>query len=183
MNRRIRSIALSALAAGALALPATAGAATTDPTSLSFGSQAVGTTSPVKNTTLTTNCLSVVVTCLSLPTDTVNVSIATTGDFVATTACPASLAPSLLGAPASCTIGVAFRPTAAGARTGTLSTGTVGVLVPTAGPTVALSGSGVQGSSATVGKKCKKKKGHKRSASSAKKKKCKKHKKHKKHNR
>ena len=188
MNRRSWFALLPIVATMALcALPASAGAATANPSSLNFGNQAAGTTSPAKSTTLTTSCLDLTVTCVSLPTDTVNVSVAVTGNFVASTNCPASLAPSPLGTPASCTIAVAFRPSGEGPRTGTLSTGTVGLVAPTAGPTVALSGNGVA-SSGTGGpgasKKCKKKKkGKKHSASAAKKhkkKSCKKKKKHKK---
>jgi len=159
------------------ALPASAGAATTNPSGLNFGNQAAGTTGPTQTTMLTTSCVNLTVTCLSLPTDSMNVSVAVTGNFVASTDCAASLAPSLLGAPASCTIAVAFRPSGEGPRTGTLSTGTVGLLVPTAGPTVALSGHGVA-STGKVGtasaQKCKRKKAKKHSASAAKKKNCKK---------
>jgi hypothetical protein len=188
MHRRSWFALVPVVATVALcALPASAGAATTNPSSLNFGNQAAGSTSPAKSTTLTTSCASLTVTCLSLPTDTVNVSVAVTGNFVATTDCPASLAPSLFGTPASCTIAVAFRPSGEGTRTGTLSTGTVGLLAPTAGPTVALSGNGVASTggpgASSPAKKCKKKKAKKRSASAAKKhkKKCKKKKKRKHH--
>jgi hypothetical protein len=169
LRRTIRLSVLTCAISAAIALPATsAGAATTNPDNLDFGNQVAGTTSPAQGTTLTTSCVNLVATCLSLPTDTMNVSVATTGDFVATTDCPASLAPSLLGAPASCTIAVAFRPSGAGPRTGTLSTGTVGVLASSEGPTVALRGTGVA-STGMAGSGARKK--HK---------KCKKHKKHKK---
>jgi hypothetical protein len=183
LRGKIRLSTLAVAVSALLAMPAVnASAATTNPGSLDFGSQPVGSTSPAKSTTLTTACVNVTVTCLSLPTDTMNVSVGTTGPFAATSDCPASLAPTLLGEPASCTINVRFTPTSAGPKTGTLSTGTVGLLAPTPGPTVALSGKGA--SSGNVANACKSKKGKKkkkRSASTAKKhkkqKKCKKHKK------
>jgi hypothetical protein len=176
LRRTIRLSALACVLSAAIALPAAeAGAATTNPSSLSFGNQAAGTTSPTQSTTLTNSCVNLTGNCVSFPTDTVNVSIATTGNFVATTDCPASLAPSPLGAPASCTIAVAFRPTGEGPRTGTLSTGTVGLVAPTPGPTVALSGTGVAAGGVGAAAKCKPKRAKKHSASAAKK-----HKKHKK---
>jgi hypothetical protein len=184
MHRRSWFALVSVIATVALcALPVSAGAATASPSSLNFGNQAAGTTSATKSTTLTTSCADLTLTCLSLPTDTVNVSVAVTGNYVATTDCPASLAPTLLGAPASCTIAVAFRPSGEGPRTGTLSTGSIGPLLSTPGPTVALSGNGVASTAgaSSSAKKCTKKKAKKRSASAAKKhKKCKKKKHHKK---
>src|SRR6266436_1769545 len=76
------------------------------PSSLSFGSQAVGTTSAPQPVTLT-----------NTGTGTLNVvDIATTGDFAQTNNCGTSMT-----AGASCTINVSFTPAASGTRTGTLS--------------------------------------------------------------
>jgi hypothetical protein len=78
------------------------------PSSLTFGSQAVNTTSPVALTATLKNEASV---------GTLNIaSIATTGDFSQTNNCGGQVAPS-----ASCTINVLFTPTLAGTRTGTLT--------------------------------------------------------------
>ena len=78
------------------------------PSSLTFGSQAVNTTSPVAMTATLKNEASV---------GTLNIaSIATTGDFSQTNNCGGQVAPS-----ASCTISVLFTPTLAGTRTGTLT--------------------------------------------------------------
>ncbi|MFZ0798035.1 MAG: choice-of-anchor D domain-containing protein [Terriglobales bacterium] len=80
--------------------------ATLTPTSATYASQTVGTTSPAKTFTLKNN-QSVSLT---------SIVISTTGDFhVSTTTCGSSL-----GATSSCTIGVTFTPTQTGTRTGTL---------------------------------------------------------------
>ncbi len=80
-----------------------------NPTGLSFGNQAVGTTSAVQAITVTNNqTVGLAIT-----------SIATSvSDFMPTSNCPAS--PSTLPANASCTVNVAFTPKAIGARAGTL---------------------------------------------------------------
>lgn len=71
-----------------------------------FGSLDVGVTSAAQSLTLTSSG--------SAP---LNIrSIATTGDFVATNTCAASVAPN-----ASCAVNVTFKPTAAGARAGLLT--------------------------------------------------------------
>ena len=80
--------------------------ATMSPASLSFGNQALATTGATKTVTLKNN----------LPTALSISSIAVTGDFAQTNTCGTSL-----GSGASCTINVAFTPTATGARTGTLT--------------------------------------------------------------
>lgn len=73
--------------------------------SLDFSAQNVGTTSPQQTATLANN-----------GNVTLNVSsIAVAGDFTATSGCPAALAPAT-----SCNIQVTFRPTTAGARSGSL---------------------------------------------------------------
>jgi hypothetical protein len=182
VRRSIRMLALTCAAVGVIAItPAAATAASsTNPTIVNFGSVPVGTTSAPRQITVTTPCTTFVVTCLSFATDGLQVSLATTGDFsVATNNCPATLAPGLLDTSVSCVLSAVFRPTAAGTRSGTLSTGTEG-LIPGPGPMVSLSGTGVAptsaaGTQATKRKKCKKK--HKRSASSAKKRRCKRKKK------
>jgi hypothetical protein len=76
------------------------------PSSLSFGSQAAGTTSAPQPVALT-----------NTGTGTLNVAnIATAGDFAQTNNCGTSMT-----AGTSCTINVSFVPTASGARSGTLS--------------------------------------------------------------
>lgn len=71
-----------------------------------FGSLDVGVTSAAQSLTLTNSG--------SAP---LNIrSVITTGDFAATNTCAASVAPN-----ASCTVNVTFKPTAAGARPGTLT--------------------------------------------------------------
>jgi cytochrome c len=167
------------------AVPATAGAAYTAPTSVDFGSLPVGTTSAPQTVTLTSDCSNLFVVpppiCLSgSTTDLVNVSPGTTGDFAVTTTCPAGLAPLFDGTSQSCPLDVTFTPTAGGTRTGTLNTGTTGIGGLTPGPTVSLTGTGLATPTSAGGagttptaKKCKKKK-KSRSAASAKKRKCKK---------
>ena len=84
------------------------------PTSLTFGSQLLNTTSAAQTVTLTntgTGPLTIV-------------SIAASGDFAASpgaTPCPITPPATPLAAGASCTISVTFMPTATGARTGTLT--------------------------------------------------------------
>lgn len=109
----------------ALSGTGTAPAASLSPTSLTFGTVKVGTTSAPQTVTLTnTGTATLVVR-----------GVAASGDFaaVAGAGC-ASLAPG-----AQCTITVTFTPTAAGARAGTLS---VADDAPGSPQTVALSGSG-----------------------------------------
>jgi trimeric autotransporter adhesin len=100
---------------------------TLSPTSLSFGSQVVTTTSPGKTVTLKNN--------QTVPLTLA--SISTSGSFTQTSTCP--LSPNTLGAGASCSILILFTPSALGTRTGTLT------LSDNAGnspQTVALSGTG-----------------------------------------
>jgi len=75
------------------------------PTSLTFASQAVGTSSVAQTITLTHELSSAL-----------NPTIATSGDFKETNTCGTSLGPSL-----SCTISVTFAPTVAQTRTGSLT--------------------------------------------------------------
>ena len=102
------------------------------PTSVSFGSTGVGSTSAAQTVTVTNTGGS-----------TANLSgVGVAGDFADTTTCGATLA-----AGASCTASVTFRPTAAGARTGTL---TVASDASNPSLAVALSGTGTAASSATL---------------------------------
>jgi hypothetical protein len=82
------------------------------PTSLTFGNQALMTTSPAQTVTLTntgTGPLTII-------------SIAASGDFAASAgATPCPITPATLAAGANCTIRVTFTPTAAGTRMGTLT--------------------------------------------------------------
>ncbi|MCW2974785.1 MAG: coagulation factor 5/8 type domain protein [Actinomycetia bacterium] len=95
------------------------------PASLAFASTVVGTTTAAQSTTLSNNGTS---------TATIS-SIAASGDFAQTNNCGTSLA---VGA--SCTINVTFTPTAAGARTGSVTVTSNAVNTPT---TISLSGSGI----------------------------------------
>lgn len=96
---------------------------TISPTSLTFSSQAVGTTSSPQVVTLTNNQTTAVT----------SISVSASGDFAQTNTCGTSLAAS-----SSCTINVTFTPTLAGRRTGTLT------VTDSAGTqTSSLSGTGV----------------------------------------
>ncbi|HEY6290007.1 MAG TPA: FG-GAP-like repeat-containing protein [Terriglobia bacterium] len=76
------------------------------PPSLTFAAQQVGSASPIQTLTLTnTGSAALTIT-----------SVTTSGDFTAINACSGSVA-----AGASCRINVIFKPTAAGARTGTVA--------------------------------------------------------------
>jgi hypothetical protein len=98
------------------------------PTSLSFGSQSTGTTSASQTVTVT-NAGTV-----NLVVSGVSVTGPNQLDFVVVNAC-ATVAPG-----ASCTIGVAFRPSAGGAESGTLNIAHNAAGSPS---TVSLSGTGV----------------------------------------
>jgi uncharacterized repeat protein (TIGR01451 family) len=88
----------------------TAPAVTLAPTSLTFASQAAGTTSAAQSVTLT-NSGNAALTIAEITLTGTNA-----GDFAQTNTCPASLAAS-----ANCTISVTFDPAAAGARSGAIS--------------------------------------------------------------
>ncbi|MFI5896566.1 choice-of-anchor D domain-containing protein [Actinoplanes sp. NPDC051513] len=92
------------------------------PGSLTFGSQALNTTSAGQQVTVT-NSGNAAAT---------SFAVAVTGDYAQSTTCGTSLA-----AGASCTVTVTFRPTASGTRTGTLTASGGG-----ASTTVALTGTG-----------------------------------------
>ncbi len=105
-------------------LATAAPAITFSPTSLTFNSQAVGTSSPSQTITVTNS-----------GTAALTISaIAASGDFSQTNNCPASVA-----AAGTCTITVIFTPTAAGTRTGTISATDNATGSP---QTVALTGTG-----------------------------------------
>lgn len=99
------------------------------PTSLSFGTQSTGTATPPQ-----------AVTVLNTGTSALSISsITSSGDFATTNNCGSSLAAGL-----SCSATVTFRPTASGARTGTLS------LNDAAGTqTVSLTGTGTSSTGTT----------------------------------
>jgi hypothetical protein len=80
------------------------------PTSLSFGTVAMGTTSPAKTVTLTN------VGATALTISAIAMTGADAGDFAQTHNCGTSLA-----AGASCSISVLFKPTASGARSAALT--------------------------------------------------------------
>jgi trimeric autotransporter adhesin len=98
------------------------------PTSLSFASQAEGTTSASKNVTLK-NGQKTAITIAGISTG--------ASDFQGTNNCPVS--PAILAAGASCTVAISFSPTATGTRSGTLTITDSGASSP---QTVALSGTG-----------------------------------------
>ena len=98
--------------------------ASVSPSSLNFGSVAVGSTSPPQTVTLK-----------NTGTATLNLtSIAASGDYAQSNVCGSSLSPG-----GSCTISVTFTPTAAGTRTGSLS---ISDNAPGSPQTVSLTGSG-----------------------------------------
>jgi hypothetical protein len=89
---------------------ANAPAVTLAPTSLTFASQALNTTSPAQTVTLTNSGNA------ALAISGISVTGANAGDFAQTNQCPASLA-----ANANCAISVTFKPTASGARAAAIS--------------------------------------------------------------
>jgi hypothetical protein len=95
---------------------------TADPSALNFGSVATGATSPAQTVTV------------SNPTGSAAsvTAVSASGDFARTNTCGTSIP-----AHGSCTVGVTFKPTATGARTGTLTVTAGGTT-----DTVALSGTG-----------------------------------------
>ncbi len=106
---------------------------TVSPTSLSFGSQLVTTTSAPQTVTLTNSGS------LSLFIYKITFAGADSGDFAQTGNCPLGLLRVPLRAGASCALNVTFTPAAAGSRTGTL---TITDNVAGSPQTVPLSGTG-----------------------------------------
>jgi hypothetical protein len=83
------------------------------PSSLSFSSQAVGTTSAAQTVTLKNSGNA------ALTINTIGLTGTNAGDFAQTNTCPIS--PSTVAAGASCTISVTFTPTATGTRSASVS--------------------------------------------------------------
>jgi hypothetical protein len=102
------------------------------PSSLTFGSTVVGSTSSAQTVTVTNS-----------GTAAASVSgVSTTGDFAQTNTCGSSIA-----AGASCTVSVTFHPTATGTRTGSLTVTSNATNSPT---TVSLTGTGTTAGTATL---------------------------------
>ena len=120
--------------------------ATLSPTSLTFSTQAIGTTSVAKSVTLKNTGTT------SLTINSIAITGTNAGDFAQTNACGISLA-----AGASCSISVTFKPTSSGTRTAALSITDNAAGSP---QKVALSGIGVNGGTLTgscivpVGNQC-----------------------------
>ncbi|WP_161571126.1 beta strand repeat-containing protein [Granulicella sibirica] len=107
-------------------------AATVSPTTVAFGNQGIGVASAATNVTLTNSGTGPLVVA-SLKLSGTNAT-----DFTATSsACPGTLAPA-----AACTIGITFKPAAAGSRTGTLTITDNAGNVQNTTQTVALTGTG-----------------------------------------
>jgi hypothetical protein len=174
MHRTTVRVSILAAIAGALvAFPAGASAtAFTSLGALDFKSEPVGVPSPPQTTALLDQCTAPIFApfyiCATDSIDPLTLNISTPPDYSTTNTCPAVLLPGPLAAPNVCTITVTFKPTKAGTRDGTLSTGSTAA---GPGPTIALKGSGVGQPGSPTTKKCKKK--HKSAAQIAKKK-CKK---------
>lgn len=125
------TLASNAGAAPTVALAGTGAAAGTPvlavaPPSLTFAARNLNTTSPVQNVTVTNNGTANLV--VTAPT----AAGLNAGNFIVTNGCAAPVAPG-----ATCTVGVAFRPTGTGARTASLAINSNGGNV-----TVPLSGTG-----------------------------------------
>jgi len=88
------------------AVPVSTAGFSASPTSVTFGSQAVGTTSAAQSATL------INVGDATLTISSIQVTGPNAGDYTLTSTCGSSLAPS-----AQCTLSVMFTPTAAGTRT------------------------------------------------------------------
>jgi hypothetical protein len=109
----------------------TAPSVSLSPTSLAFGSQTVGTTSVPQSVTLTNSGTAALTI----------TAISAAGDFAQTNTCGGSVAQG-----GSCTIGVTFTPTAAGARTGSL---TIADNAANSPQSVSLTGTGVSAGAGT----------------------------------
>jgi len=108
-------------------------AVTLTPTTLSYGSQLIGTTSASQSATLRNSGTA------PLTISSIGLTGANTGDFAQTSDCP--VAPVTLAVNATCTISATFSPTATGARTASVSIADNAAGSPHA---VALSGTGTQ---------------------------------------
>ncbi len=114
----------------------TCGSVTLAPSSLTFTSQSVGTTSPSQNIALTNN-QSVTLTISSM-----NFTGANNTDFAQTNTCGTSVT-----AGGTCTISVTFTPSASGTRTATLNVNDDG---PSSPQTASLTGTGASGAALTI---------------------------------
>jgi hypothetical protein len=160
-------VCLALLAPAPAALAQESGSPTLTPNAVAFASQAVGTTSAMQLVTLRFPCPGLegdpgpppMLDCAP-PQSTFDVSVAATGDFVAANVdCPTSLIASSPYVVPSCTVSVAFAPSAAGTRSGMLSVGSSSYSAPgyDTSPTVALSGEAVQAADGSAAvRKCKK---------------------------
>jgi Abnormal spindle-like microcephaly-assoc'd, ASPM-SPD-2-Hydin len=133
---RTASLSISDNAAGspqtvALTGTGTAAAVSLSPTSLSFASQTLNTTSAAQAVTLTNSGTA------ALTISSVGIIGSNAGDFAQTNSCPVS--PSTLPVNSNCTISVTFKPTASGTRTASVSVSDNAAGTP---QTVALSGIG-----------------------------------------
>jgi beta-propeller repeat-containing protein/centrosomal CEP192-like protein len=106
----------------------TSAAVSVTPSSLSFGNQAVGTTSTAQTATLTNSGSS------ALPISSISISGTNAANFSQTNTCGSSLAAGL-----ACTIDVTFKPTATSAESATLK---IADTDPSSPQTVTLSGTG-----------------------------------------
>ena len=114
----------------------TAPAVSITPTTLSFGSRLLGTTSPAQTSTLTnTGGAPLLIASIVL-------TGANPGDYGQSSACP--IAPATLSAGASCTVAVTFSPAAGGSRTASVSISDDAAGSP---HTIALTGTGSTGGS------------------------------------
>ncbi|MGA7906126.1 MAG: choice-of-anchor D domain-containing protein [Candidatus Sulfotelmatobacter sp.] len=112
------------------------GSVTLAPSSLTFASQTVGTTSPAQNVTLTNN------QSVALGISGISFTGANNTDFAQTNTCGSSV-----GVGGTCTISVTFTPSAAGTRTATLNVNDDG---PNSPQTVSLTGTGASSATLTV---------------------------------
>jgi Abnormal spindle-like microcephaly-assoc'd, ASPM-SPD-2-Hydin len=114
----------------------TCGSVTLAPSSLTFSTQAVGTTSPAQNLTLTNN------QSVTLNISSISIAGADNTDFSQNNTCESSVS-----AGGNCTISVTFTPGASGTRTATLNVNDDG---PNSPQTASLTGTGTSGPILTV---------------------------------
>jgi Abnormal spindle-like microcephaly-assoc'd, ASPM-SPD-2-Hydin len=134
---RSASVSIADNAAGSPQTVAVSGTGTgpavsLNPTSLTFASQTVNTTSAAQSVTLTNSGNA------PLTISSIGITGTNTGDFAQTTTCPVS--PSTLAVNGTCTIGVTFTPSATGSRSASVSITDNAADSP---ESVALSGTGI----------------------------------------
>lgn len=136
----IRNGSIIALNSGGSATASLSGtgvlAAVASPSSLTFGSQKVGTSSAVQSVTLTN---------YQSTTLTINSIVSSLSDFHVSSTCP--LSPNTLAAGASCTASITFRPSTTGTRSGNL---TFTDSANTSPQVVSLIGTGASGTLRTI---------------------------------